>query len=391
MEKLKYLLGYKNIKDSENCPCGSGIKFASCCKGKPSNTIATSKQPADVQIMEKMRSAMKKCCMHPDQAHCKGKIKAAHALQNNKIISILAGSERHVYMMNTKKKPLLLPMPDGEVIPIVELSKTSANDATTETCFCDLHDNIAFAVIEKGAPDFDETSEEMKFIYAYKAFVFEYYKQRTGFDIFRSNFKENPAVFLSMDMVGMYRIFQLKEQEFEPIKSHFDEQIMAGTFDGVVTCAIKIPEQIKFANHAYIAPDYDLNGKKIKHTVKDVMHRVAITIFPEANQSWLLVSCLKREQYIYEMLFQQLKTASLPKLKLYINLVLPLYSENMVLSTELWESWYEEVQMAYTYYANLKGKDAVVMGKGIGFGLKNAARHKSDDAYNASPKINLFK
>lgn len=390
MEKLKYLLGYKKIKDNENCPCGSGIKFASCCKGKALKTIVTSKKPVDVQIMEKMRAAMKKCCMHPDQVHCKGNIKAAHALQNNKIISILAGSERHVYMLNPKKKPLLIPMPDGEVIPIVELSKTSANDATTETCFCDLHDNIAFAVIEKGAPDFDETSEEMKFIYAYKAFIFEYYKQRIGFDIFRSNFKENPAAFLSMDMVEMYRMFQLKEQEFEPIKLHFDEQIMAGKFDGVVTCAIKIPEQINFANYAYIAPDYDMNGRKIKHTVKGNMHRVAVTVLPEVNQSWLLVSCLKSERHIYEILFRQLKTASLPKLKFYINLVLPLYSENMVLSTALWESWDEEVQMAYTYYANLKGKDFMVMGKGIGFGLKNAARHKSDDVYNALPKINLF-
>ncbi len=185
-------------------------------------------------------------------------------------------------------------------------------------------------------------------------------------------------------------MLQLKEQEFEPIKSHFDEQIMAGTFDGVVTCAIKISEQIRFADYAYIAPDYDMNGKKIKHTVKGIMHRLAITIFPEVNQSWLLVSCLKSEQFIYEELFQQLKTASLTKLKFYINLVLPLYSENMVLSTELWESWDKEAQMAYTYYANLNGKDALVVGKGIGFGLKNAFHQKSDDAYYNSPKINLF-
>jgi hypothetical protein len=269
VEKLKHLFGNRKIKDNENCPCGSGIKFICCCKERPLKVIPTSKKPADVQIMEKMRLAMKKCCMHPDQAHCKGKIKAAHALQNNIIISILAGCERHVYMMNTKKKPLLIPMPNGEVIPIVELSKTS---------------------------------EEMKFIYAYKAFIFEYYKQRIGLDIFRSNFKENPAAFLSMDMVGMCRMLLLKEQEFESIKSHFDKQIVAETFDGVVTCAIKIPEQIKFADYAYIVPDYDMNGKKIKHTVKGIMHRVAITIFPETNQSWLLVSCLKSEQYIYEIL-----------------------------------------------------------------------------------------
>lgn len=204
LKDIKYSLKNKRIKDNESCPCGSRVEFVSCCKGKPLKAINKSKKPADVQIMEKVRSKMKRCCMHPDQTNCKGKIKGAHALQNNKIISLLAGSECHVYMLNAKKKPLLISMPNGETIPIIELSKTSANDATTETCFCDLYDNIAFAVIEKGAPDFDETSEEMKFIYAYKAFIFKYYKQRMAFDIIRDNFKENPSIFSSLDMVGMY-------------------------------------------------------------------------------------------------------------------------------------------------------------------------------------------
>lgn len=263
------------IRDKEPCPCGSDKKYKDCCKGKSPKIETKSKKPPDVQVMEKMRAAMKKYCLHPDKDRCKGKIKAAHALQNNKIISLLAGTKRHIYMLDTKKKPLLIPMPDGEVIPIVEMSKTSANDATTETCFCDYHDNVVFAVIEKGAPD------------------------------------------------------------------------------------------------------YDMDGKKIKHTVKGVMHRIAITIFPESNQSWLLVSCLEDEKRIYEGLFNQLKTASLVKLKFYVNLVLPLYSENMVLSMDIWDNWNEEVQRAYTYYANLTGKDAYVMGKGIGFRLKNAASDKT--------------
>ncbi len=65
-------------------------------------------------------------------------------------------------MLNPKKQPLLIPLNNGEVVPIVEISRVSANDATTETCFCEYHDNIAFAVIEKNSPDFDETSKEMK-------------------------------------------------------------------------------------------------------------------------------------------------------------------------------------------------------------------------------------
>jgi len=384
-----FLSKYK-LKGSEQCPCGSNKSFQECCKGKESLIIKPSKKPAEVLIMEKMRSSMKKSCMHPDKEKCKGRIKEAHALQNNKIISLLAGSERHVYMLNTKKQPLLIPLDNGEVVPIVEMSKVSANDATTETCFCDYHDNVAFSVIEKGAPDLDETSEKMKFVYAYKAFIFEYYKQMMAFDIFQNNFKENSTAFQSPEMIGMYRMFQLKKKEFEPVKQHYDRQLMSNTFEGITTCVIRVPEQIKFAGYAYIAPDYDLNGKRIKHTIKGIMHRIAITTFPEKTQSWLLLSCLESEKYIYDKLFDQLETASIDKLKFYINMVLPLYSENMVLNPSLWKAWDEETQMAYTYYANIHGPEALRIGMGIGFGLKNAARDKSGKAYEQAPKINLF-
>ena len=82
-------------------------------------------------------------------------------------------------------------------------------------------------------------------------------------DIYKACFKKNPVAFKSPMMVGMYRMLQLKMREFEPIKSHFDKEIMSGTYNGVATYVIKIPEKIKFANYAYIAPDYDLNGKKL--------------------------------------------------------------------------------------------------------------------------------
>lgn len=150
--------------------------------------------------MEMMRKSMKKCCMHPDQNNCKGKIKNAHALQNNKIISLLGASERHVFLLDPKKIPLLVPLKNGETELIIEISKTSVNNATTQTCFCDLHDNIAFALIEKGAPDFDESNDAMKFVYAYKAFIFEYYKQWMAMDIFKVSFANRPEVFKTFKM-----------------------------------------------------------------------------------------------------------------------------------------------------------------------------------------------
>lgn len=386
MNPLKFL----KILNNESCPCGSGIKYRECCKNKVVAMPEVSKKPPEVQVMEMMRKSMVRCCMHPNQAQCKGKIKEAHALQNNKIISMLAGTDRHVYIMDAKKKPLLIPMGEGDPAVFVQVSKTSANDATTETCFCDLHDNIVFAAIEKGAPNFDESNENMMFVYAYKAFIFEYYKQRTAMDIYKECFKKNPAAFKSPIMVGMYRMLQLKMQESEPVKSHFDKEILAGTHNGIFTYVIKISEQIKFANYAYIAPDYDLNGKKIKHTVKGVMHRLVITAFPESSQSYILLSCLETEKTIYQRLFDQFKTVSIDKIKFYMSMTLPLYSENMVLSPGLWNKWNEETQMAYTFYANLNGPNSVVYGKCIGMGLRNAAKSKPEFDYSKRGKIDLF-
>lgn len=183
-------------------------------------------------------------------------------------------------------------------------------------------------------------------------------------------------------------MLQMKKAEFEPIKNAFDAQIMSGTIEDVCTCVVKIPFQIAFANYAYIAPDYDMDGHRIWHTYKENMHRLAITIFPEQKCSWLLMSCLKSEAGVYKRLFSQAKEASIDKLKFYLNTMLPLYSENMVLSPDLWMAWDKNTQMAYTYYANLIGPRARTMSMGIGMALRNAHRSKSD--YSGTPKINLF-
>ncbi|WP_092245460.1 hypothetical protein [Lacrimispora sphenoides] len=63
---------------------------------------------------------------------------------------------------------------------IVEFSRVSANDVTIETCFCDRRASIAFAATEKGVPDLDVNSEPMKFVYTYKAFILECYKEEVS-------------------------------------------------------------------------------------------------------------------------------------------------------------------------------------------------------------------
>lgn len=379
------------IHDDELCPCGSGKRFMDCCKNKPDPGPVDSPKPSEVLLMERMRRSlnMSRFCLHPDQASCRGNIKDAHALQNNKIISLLASSDNHVMMQDHTKQPIINDDPTNSIV-ITPFSKVSGNKATTQSCFCDLHDTELFRSIEAGAPDFNPNDEQMKFVYAYKAFIFEYAKQSHLMCLLRETFAERSQVFSLPEMVKEYRIQCMRMEEFEPVKKHFDSEIIAGTHNGLETCVITIPYQISFANYAYIAPDFDLNGEKIE-TIDDKgeMHRLAITVLPETSQSYIMLSCLSSEERIYHNFFEQIKTAPIEKILYYFNLLLPLFSENLVLSEKLWNVHSVEGQFALVHMANLVGQDQFNLSHTIGMGLRNAAKNKRTD-YSKHGVIDLF-
>ena len=380
------------IHDDEPCPCGSGKAFLNCCKNKPDSGPTKSPKPAEVLIMEQMRAyeRRQKFCLHPDRTSCQGRIKEAHALQNHKIISLLAGSDNHVIMQDHTKQPLVLA--DNPINPdmIVQFEKVSGNKATTQSCFCDLHDTELFKVIEAGAPDFDPNNEEMRFVYAYKAFIFEYAKQIKLMSIWRKSFSKRPQVFSISELVKMYRIQSMRIDEFEYVKKHFDSEILSGTHNEIETCVITIPYRIGFANYAYIAPDFDVNGEKIQTIDRNGnMHRLAVTVIPEKCQSYILLSCLSSEEPIYHNFFKQLSTAPLEKTQYYFNLILPLFSENLVLSKELWTAHSEMGKIGITHLANLKGDDHFKMSHTIGMMLRNAAKDPKMD-YSKRGEIDLF-
>lgn len=380
------------IHDDELCPCGSGKMFSNCCKNKPDSGPTKSPKPTEVLLMERMRKSLRKrrLCLHPDQTRCQGDIKEAHALQNHKIISLLASSDNHVMMQDHTKQPIVFDDDPLNPVVIIPFSKVSGNKATTQSCFCDLHDTELFKPIEAGTPDFDPNNEKMKFVYAYKAFIFEYAKQLHLMCLLKEIFAERPQVFSLPERVKEYRIQCMRMEEFEPVKKHFDSEIMLGTHNGIETCVVKIPYQIGFANYAYIAPDFDLNGERIG-TIDDTgkMHRLAITVLPESSQSYILLSCLCSEEKIYHDFFEQIQVSEISKVLYYFNLLLPLFSENLVISEKLWNSHSEKGQLGLVHMANLVGTHQFNLSQTIGMALRNVAKNKKMD-YLKRGVIDLF-
>lgn len=380
---------YFKIYDREKCPCGSEKVYSQCCKIRKDKVIKKSKKPLNVQVMEQFKRSQIKCCLHPDKSKCAKHIKEAHALQNNKIISRLA-EKGHVYILNMQKAPQIIPIENEEPEIITLMDKIGVNHATTATCFCDVHDDEAFAPIEKGAPDFEPDNDEHKYIYAYKAFIFEYYKKIVEKNSFAINVKDRPSLLKDASQIQYYRALTKTLEEMDYVKKFFDKGIMEKDYSGLETCIIELPESINFANYACVALDFDISGKKIKHTYKGFISRMFITIFPEENKSYMIFSCLKSDYKVYKKFFRQLKMVNVNKVKYYLDLVLPLYSENVVISPRLWEKWNEEQQMAYTFYANRNGKQFLLYRQALIFGMHNLRKQECGFEDGNRGKLDLF-
>lgn len=383
---------FQNLKiyNDEKCPCGSGAKYAECCKYRQDKiSNKKDKKPIEVKVVEELKKSFFKCCMYPDKTRCVKHIKNAHALQNNKIISKLA-VDGHVCMLNHKKKPMIIPVENNEIEVLTLIDYVGVNHATTFNCFCDVHDDEVFAPIEKGAQNFDIDNEEHKYLYAYKAFVFEYYKEMVNERAFKNIIKNKPSLLKEQFYVQEYRTLMMKLNEMESIKKFFDNGLLNKDFSGLETCIVEIPEQIKFANYAYVGLNYDLDGKKIKNIKNNIMNRIFLTIFPEDNQSYILVSYLSKYKKQYEKFLYQLKFKDISLIKYYFTLVLPLYSENIILNPKLWEEWSEQVQMAFTFYSNRRGKQFVIYNQMVKFGLKNIKNRKMDFREGSHAMIDLF-
>lgn len=387
---MRFFTRFK-ISDKELCPCGSNLKYLECCKNKKDKTD-TNKKTIEVQIGDALRKQLFKCCLHPDKSRCVKHIKEAHALQNNKILSKLK-VDGHVYMIDTKKNPTINPIRKGEIEVIHEIQRVGVKNATTNTCFCDLHDDEVFADIEKGACNFDKNNEKQKFLYAYKAFIFEYYKELVSLKVFQKQVKDKPSILRIPYMVLNFRQIQKKQSEMQQYKLFFDNGLLSNDYSGLVTYIVEIPQLINFANYACIAPEYDLLGNRIKNIdrKKDSMSRIFLTVFPESDKSFILVSHLKSDAKSYTTFGSQLSFIDLNTIKYYFTIMLPLYSENVVLSPRLWDTWDMKTKKSFTFYANRQGNQFNIYKKIMSYAMKNIKRQKLSLEDGKRCLIDLFR
>lgn len=384
------------IQKNENCPCGSGVKYKECCLMAQDAMIHSKK--LEVLPAELLRKSFYKTCLYPDHSKCSSNIIGAHALQNNRILSKLS-IDNHVIMLDRRNKPIWFDMPNGEKLSFYEYKSKGVNDATKYSCYCKKHDNDLFEDIEKDGCEYKVGDKKQEFLFAYKAFAFEYYLQTVNMKQFKALIKKVPSYLTDYKYVKNYRYLISKDCSLAQYKQKFDNCLLSNDYMLMETLTLEINEEIKFANFSCFSPKYNLEGKRLSRFMlrNDYKRNIFLTIFPAEGKSYILISYFKEDYKKLKKLIEALKRADENLIKFYLNIIVPIYSENIVICPDLWNNWDEDTKWMFTYYNNLNGQqDAMLLG--LSFGLKNHKKasknkRKKNDEYRIdykSSKINMF-
>lgn len=310
------------------CLCGSGKKYKKCCLGKDDDAYYSN----PLNLMETYKKVRKeariKQCLHPQKEKCSEKIIGAHSIQNNKIIKSLS-SNGMVYM----------PCPKTDN-PFAPMTVYGRKEATVFTGFCGYHDKLIFQPIEDGK--FDKSIQHI-FLYTYRCFAIEYHKKQEVINMEKVMFKIKPSLANMPDEENPYRGMHMAIDDFQRVREIFDEALLTEKYDVLSSVVWEFNQISKFAGTGFEAMTYDLKGNKIQDLMnfKIPAKHIFVMVFPEEDKTYCIISWLKENDDFFTLYKQQLSSLSEEKKKNYINNLLPMISENIVVNPESWDNWEE--------------------------------------------------
>lgn len=296
------------------CYCGSQKKYKNCC-------LKIDNKPSSIDIINEVRSLFKnskfKECFHPQKEECGKKIIKAHAIQNNKILNKLSVDGK---VIMTHYRP-------DRLFEFAHLY--GRKQATTFTGFCDYHDQEIFKDIE--IKEF-KSEEKQLFLYAYRAFVSEYYKKITDLS-FSGNFSNEVDYFKSLEKGQQMAVSDFLEKKFE-----FNNAIKNKRYDCLINVVWEFDREVNFAACGYYAPETDLNKNIIQDLIKDkVLSHIYYNVFPDKDKSIVLLSWLKSDG---ERLFdfkRQFSELNRREMEYYVSNVVINNTDNLVINPTAWE------------------------------------------------------
>lgn len=321
--------------DYRPCFCGSGKDFKSCCKGKTKNNkriysddVLSNPNRINSIMQEKLKSTDYKVCFHPNKAECKKPIKNAHTIQNNGVLSIISENDK------VRITDLFNKIRSGTATREVR-----RKNATTFYGFCEFHDSAVFSDIENYS--YNESIKQ-NFLHAYRTCSQEYHKKNRMLKAVQESFKENPSVYNELGFVESYTNMEMSASDVEEYMNIFNTSIENSNFEIIDSYVYKFSKVYDFAVTTMFSPTYDLKGNLLNDIYSNDEERlksIFVSFLPSDENSYLIISWLKEDSEHFESYINDIKEMNEEMLKIFLNNLLPTYSENIVLSPRLWNRW----------------------------------------------------
>lgn len=257
------------------------------------------------EVFKRSISSSKKC-WHPlaSPTTCKVDssgniiISAAHSIQNNGVLSQIAEDFQVVtYAVDI-----------GEF----KAKKLSKKTASIFWGFCNTHDAI-FSPIE--TVPYTQT-EEQNFLFAYRGFVVAAHKKA--------------------EIANLVDFGSQSDNDTIETKKIFDNAILARDYSCIETTIIELPTFYPIAVSSCFYIDYDFEGNLIPHSA-DRMEYIFVTLLPNVNKTYFILSYFKSDKHLYGRLESQLRMRN--NFKSDISVLLAAHVENIYYNPKYYDTF----------------------------------------------------
>lgn len=272
---------------------------------------------------------------------CNNKIIRAHTIQENRILNQLSENGDVLYISYGDRE--------------LKFKKVGKGKATTFTGFCGYHDNKIFSPIENY--DFIKENKEQQFLFAYRIIAREYYAKIHSKNICEKFMEalENPQKEIingcPLQFLDSYTLEECKIRQEQLLKStnydirdlNFYKKILNKSlkeekFEVINTYCLEFDVKCGLAVASWCYLTQDLNVKVINDTFdyKEKMRPLLITIFPQNNKTYILLSYFNEDKHKFKAFINQFKNLEEDKKKIAISNLIVFNCENFVFSPKHW-------------------------------------------------------
>lgn len=308
------------------------------------------------EIHKKLSSITREKLCFINDSDCKGKIISAHSIQNNRILNNLSEDGYVLTIQHNLENNFIN----------FKFDLKGRKIATTFYGFCKYHDSEIFKPIEEFS--YTRDNNEQEFLFALRCIAKEFYIKKNKLnlekyilDIITNNEEDKIRKYLSVDgssLTNEHKSFFKHYYKssymgtsisFEELRNNRDillKSLKRRDFNSIITYSLKWNMNFHLAVSSIFALEKDFNGNLINDLsdLSKEMHMLMLTIFPQENDTFVLISFLENHSNTYKFLETQFMNQTEFSQKNIVSQLILSYCENIVISPKQWRKFNKNKQ-----------------------------------------------